>query len=73
MEWDITQYPQIQLIVASKEPFDRLWKTALSFHNSYDQWMNGRWRILLYQILQLYGQTQSFGFHYMFQYTRQIS
>jgi len=42
MEWDITQYPQIQLLVASKEPFDRLWKTALQFNNSYDEWLNGK-------------------------------
>ena len=42
MDHDITQYPALQLIMATKEPFDRLWKTALNFNNSYDQWMNGK-------------------------------
>lgn len=41
MEWEVTQYPQIQLILASKEPFDRLWKTALNFNNKHDEWING--------------------------------
>lgn len=42
MEWDVTQYSQIQMTMASKEPFDRLWKTALTFNNRYDEWMNGK-------------------------------
>ena len=42
MEWEVTQYPQIQLTLASKEPFDRLWKTALNFTNKHDEWINGK-------------------------------
>ncbi|XP_053376707.1 dynein axonemal heavy chain 3-like [Mercenaria mercenaria] len=37
----ITQYPQIQDFIAQKEPFDKLWTTAVHFHAQYDKWMNG--------------------------------
>ena len=37
----ITQYPQIQDFIVQKEPFDKLWTTAVHFHAQYDKWMNG--------------------------------
>ena len=37
----ITQYPQIQEFAIQKEPFDKLWSTAVHFHSQYDKWMNG--------------------------------
>lgn len=37
----ITQYPQIQDFIVQKEPFDKLWTTAVHFHVQYDKWMNG--------------------------------
>eukprot|EP00062_Callorhinchus_milii_P022724 gi/632980863/ref/XP_007907272.1/ PREDICTED: dynein heavy chain 3, axonemal-like [Callorhinchus milii] len=37
----ISPYPQIQNIINSKEPFDRLWKTAVQFNTHYDKWLNG--------------------------------
>jgi len=29
------------MITSSKEPFDRLWKTAVEFYEKHDFWMNG--------------------------------
>ncbi|XP_043943753.1 dynein axonemal heavy chain 3-like [Protopterus annectens] len=37
----ISQYPEIQDIIRSKEPFDRLWTTAAHFNTRYNQWLNG--------------------------------
>ena len=38
---DQTPYNQIQEIVISKEPYERLWKSAVKFHAYHDKWMNG--------------------------------
>ena len=38
---DQTAYNQIQEIVVSKEPYERLWKAAVKFHMYHDKWMNG--------------------------------
>ncbi|KAL4226016.1 hypothetical protein ACF0H5_014003 [Mactra antiquata] len=37
----LTPYPQIQEFLIQKEPFDKLWSTAVNFHQQYDKWMNG--------------------------------
>lgn len=37
----VSPYPQIQELLAKKEPFDKLWKTAVEFQTKHDQWMNG--------------------------------
>lgn len=37
----LTPYPQIQEFIIQKEPFDKLWTTAVTFHQHYDKWMNG--------------------------------
>ena len=39
--WELTPFPQIQTITHFKEPFDRLWKTAVYFHEKQERWMNG--------------------------------
>ena len=36
-----TSYGIIQDIVNQKDPYERLWTTAMSFSNYYDKWMNG--------------------------------
>ncbi|XP_057310450.1 dynein axonemal heavy chain 3-like isoform X2 [Hydractinia symbiolongicarpus] len=41
LEWEVTQFSTLAGIMAIKEPYDRLWRTALQFNNSYDEWMNG--------------------------------
>lgn len=38
---ELTAYPQIQEFIIQKEPFDKLWSTAVHFHSQYDKWMNG--------------------------------
>ena len=41
LQWDITPYPQIQATLHAKEPYDRLWNTAVSYYDKHNQWMNG--------------------------------
>lgn len=41
LHWDTTPYPQIQAVLHSKEPYDRLWNTAVSYYDKQEQWMNG--------------------------------
>lgn len=41
LEWELTPFPQIQMITQAKEPFDRLWKTAVKFYEKQERWMNG--------------------------------
>ena len=36
-----TAYQQIQEIVVAKEPYERLWNTAVKFHSYHEKWMNG--------------------------------
>ncbi|XP_065680811.1 dynein axonemal heavy chain 3 isoform X1 [Hydra vulgaris] len=38
--WEITQYPLLQILITTKEPYEKLWNTALQFTNSYNNWMN---------------------------------
>jgi hypothetical protein len=36
-----TQYPQIADSMLMKEPFDKLWNTAVRFQEKYDTWTKG--------------------------------
>lgn len=36
-----TEYAQIGVIQVAKEPYDKLWSTAVKFHQQHDKWMNG--------------------------------
>ena len=42
LEWEATQFPQLQQMFVQKEPYDKLWTTALAFHNKSDEWLNGK-------------------------------
>ena len=42
----MTAFPQIQMIIHMKEPYDRLWHTAAQFHEKHDKWMNGTCEIV---------------------------
>ncbi|XP_078276213.1 dynein axonemal heavy chain 3-like [Rhinoraja longicauda] len=37
----VSPYHQIQSIINAKEPFEKLWRTALQFNLHHDKWMNG--------------------------------
>ena len=37
----MTQYGQIQAITTAREPYEKLWRTAVKFHKEHDNWMNG--------------------------------
>lgn len=41
LEWETTPFPQIQMITQLKEPYERLWKTSMEFHEKHERWMNG--------------------------------
>ena len=41
LEWEMTPFPQIQMISQLSEPYHRLWKTAINFHEKRERWMNG--------------------------------
>ncbi|KAK3717325.1 hypothetical protein QZH41_011557, partial [Actinostola sp. cb2023] len=41
LQWQPTQFPILQSMLAYKEPYDKLWKTALSFNNKHEAWLNG--------------------------------
>lgn len=43
LQWETTPYPpQIQAVLHAKEPYDKLWNTAVSYHSKHEQWMNGK-------------------------------
>ena len=42
LEFEATQFPILQTMIAYKEPYDKLWRTALSFHNKNEAWLNGK-------------------------------
>ena len=44
LEWEESSFPLLQSMVTSKEPYDRLWSTTLSFHLKRDHWLNGRFQ-----------------------------
>ncbi len=49
LEWEPTQFPQLNAMFIQKEPYDKLWNTALAFHNRSDEWLNGKHTLPLTQ------------------------
>ncbi|XP_072168572.1 dynein axonemal heavy chain 3-like [Diadema setosum] len=41
LEWQPSQFPQLQQMFQNKQPYDSLWNTALNFHTKYEEWLNG--------------------------------
>ncbi|XP_031567893.1 dynein heavy chain 3, axonemal-like [Actinia tenebrosa] len=41
LQWEPTQFPILQTMLAYKEPYEKLWKTALTFNNKHEAWLNG--------------------------------
>lgn len=41
LEWEASQFPVLQEMIAYKEPYDKLWRTAFNFHNKHEHWLNG--------------------------------
>ncbi|RUS89800.1 hypothetical protein EGW08_002412, partial [Elysia chlorotica] len=46
LEWEVTEFPQLQAMFALKEPYDKLWRTAYNFHIKNEQWTNGPFKDL---------------------------
>lgn len=41
LEWEESAFPLLQVMFQSKEPYDKLWNTALLFSTKSDEWQNG--------------------------------
>ena len=41
LEWEQSYFPQLQTMFTLKEPYDKLWNTAWTFHQKHESWMNG--------------------------------
>ncbi|XP_048576009.1 dynein axonemal heavy chain 3 isoform X2 [Nematostella vectensis] len=41
LQWEPTQFPILQSMMAYKEPYEKLWRTALNFQNKHEAWLNG--------------------------------
>ncbi|KAK0140700.1 Dynein heavy chain 3, axonemal [Merluccius polli] len=46
LEQDPSQFPLLQTLVASKQPYEQLWTTALGFYDKSEVWMNGPFKDL---------------------------
>ncbi|CAH1793734.1 unnamed protein product, partial [Owenia fusiformis] len=46
LEYEQSQFPQLQVMFSAKEPYDKLWNTALNFHQQHEAWMNGSFQDL---------------------------
>jgi dynein heavy chain len=40
-QWQISTYPQLLAMFQAKEPYAKLWTTALEFTVKSEKWMNG--------------------------------
>ncbi|KAF3833726.1 hypothetical protein F7725_024930 [Dissostichus mawsoni] len=41
LEKEQSQFPQVQTLIADKQPFEQLWTTALNFQCMSEEWING--------------------------------
>ncbi|ESO89088.1 hypothetical protein LOTGIDRAFT_210054 [Lottia gigantea] len=46
LEWEQSSFPDLQLMFTMKEPYEKLWTTAYSFHQKHELWMNGAFQEL---------------------------
>ena len=58
LEFEATQFPILQAMIAYKEPYDKLWRTTLSFHNKNEAWLNGNNVFFFYLMATLYDNHQ---------------
>ena len=42
LEWEVSQFPVLQQMFQLKDPYDKLWNTALTFENKRETWLDGR-------------------------------
>lgn len=41
LEFEQTAFPQLQAMFQAKEPYEKLWKTAYTFTQKHEKWLNG--------------------------------
>ena len=39
--WEISQFPMLQTIISTKDPYDKLWNTLYNFQVKEIQWLKG--------------------------------
>ena len=54
LEWEQSFFPQLNTMFTLKEPYDKLWNTAWTFHQKHENWMNGRTAHNVHSILYQY-------------------
>lgn len=42
LEFEQTAFPQLQVMFTTKEPYDKLWRTAHLFTQRHEKWLNGK-------------------------------
>ncbi|KAL8573170.1 Dynein heavy chain 3, axonemal [Nucella lapillus] len=45
-KWEQSEFPQLQLMFTLKEPYEKLWNTAWTFHQKNETWLNGPFKDL---------------------------
>ena len=41
LEFELSDFPLVQQLFSIKDPYDKLWHTALNFTNKSEEWLNG--------------------------------
>ena len=41
VEFELSQFPILQQLFVMKDPYEKLWSTALNFANRSDEWLTG--------------------------------
>ncbi|XP_033740540.1 dynein heavy chain 3, axonemal-like isoform X1 [Pecten maximus] len=41
LEWETSEFPQLKTMFTAKEPYEKLWGTAYTFHQKHEKWLTG--------------------------------
>ena len=67
-------FPQIQDIIDAKEPFDKLWRAVVTFHDNQDEWLTGPiLKLNAEEIEEMVTRIASFKFYYIFVHIMGVS
>lgn len=48
LEFEQTAFPQVQVMFQTKDPYDKLWRTAYSFTQKHEKWLHGKLAVILW-------------------------
>lgn len=52
LEFEQTAFPQVQAMFQSKDPYDKLWRTAYSFTQKHEKWQHGAYVVRQHTTIQ---------------------